>query len=85
MKKDKNIGGLPSELNTMLCQFGGKVLETLKTHIVDGMNEEDIEYAEMAVEIGLMKRELYDPEKHIDFFADEWGIEEGDEIYYWGN
>lgn len=37
-----------------------------------------------AVSIGVGNHEPYDPEKHTTFMADEWGIEKGDMIWWFG-
>lgn len=68
-----------------LTVLGKKVLDGLKERIAEGlMSEEDDYLAELAVTLGLIRQEPYDPEKHHDFNADEAGVEPGDIIYYWG-
>ena len=68
-----------------ITEFGEKVLAILKDNIATGlMSEEDEFLAGIAVSLGLIKYEPYDPEKHLNVDADYLDFEPGDMIYYWG-
>ena len=66
----------------MIDSFATKVLEIIKTGIVEGGYEIDLyELADIAVAEGLISYVHYDPAIHENVDS---SIEPGEYIYYWG-
>ena len=68
-----------------LSVFGEKVWDSIKTRAADGsLNEEEQDYLDWAVEIGLCRLELYDLDKH-DADLQEFLVPGEDHVYWWGD
>jgi hypothetical protein len=79
-----NEPGKPCEADGC-ASFGKAVLGVIKESVGDGSGDETIyELANLAVKHKLIEHVPYNEEKHGMDIREQWDVEEGDMIYWWG-